>query len=293
MDEQLRPVSRKAWSDLEALHVVGYFAPEVTQRYVDLGLDPRLSYFASRAAAFGEAGSGLTIATFYVFAPWLVEAALPSAWETASPAQLVEARRAGMGDALRDVLGRPDVDEALTIAREVCAGLTPQGRPLYAAHAELPWPEDGLLALWHAATLVREHRGDGHVSVLLARGIDPVEATVLGGLWSGTTRFLRKTRGWSDDDYAAGTGRLRDRGWLDADGALTDEGRSERHQIERDTDLLALEGWAHVGVEATSRLHELVAPLRETILASDAMPRSLRLDPSKSGARNPHDAMEG
>ncbi len=203
MDEQLRQLSRKAWSDLEALHVVGYFAPQVTQKYVDLGLDPRLSYFASRSAAFGEAGPGLTVATFYVFAPWLVEAALPGAWKIASPAKLVEARRAGMSDALRDVLGEPEVDEALGIAREVCSHLSPQGRPLYAAHAELPWPEDGLLALWHAATLVREHRGDGHVSVLLTNDVDPVEATVLGGLWSGTTRFLQKTRGWSDEEYAA------------------------------------------------------------------------------------------
>jgi hypothetical protein len=292
MNEQLVPLSRKAWSDLEAVHVVGYFAPQVTQRYVDLGLDPRLSYFASRAAAFGEAGSGLTIATFYVFAPWLVEAALPSAWGIASPAQLVEARRAGMTDALRDVLGHPDVEEALAIAREVCAHLSPPGRPLFAAHAELSWPDDDLLGLWHAATLVREHRGDGHVSVLLARGVDPVEATVLGGLWSGTTRFLRKTRGWSDEEYDAAVGRLQERGWLDATGGLTELGRTERHQIERDTDRLALEGWAHVGVDAAARLHELVAPLREKILASDVMPRSLRPDPLKSGARNPHDAMK-
>jgi hypothetical protein len=276
MDKQLRSLSRKAWGDLEALHVVGYFAPQPTQRYVDLGLDPRLSYFPSRAAAFGEAGPGLTLATFYVFAPWLVEAALPSAWDTASPAQLVEARRTGVGEALNDVLGEPDVGEALGIAREVCAHLSPQGRPLYAAHAELPWPDDSLLGLWHAATLVREHRGDGHVSVLLARGIDPVEATVLGGLWSGTTRFLRKTRGWSDEELASATDRLRDRGWLDADGGLTELGKTERHQVERDTDELALEGWAHIGVEATARLHELVAPLREKVMASDVLPRSLR-----------------
>jgi hypothetical protein len=276
MSEQLLPLSRKAWSDLEVLHVVGYFAPQLTQRYVDLGLDPRLSYFPSRAAAFGEAGPGLTIATFYVFAPWLVEAALPSAWQTVTPSEIVEARRAGMRDALGEILGNAQVDEASAIAREVCAGLTPQGRPLYAAHAELPWPTDDLLVLWHAATLVREHRGDGHVSVLLANSIDPVEATLLGGLWSGTSSFLRKTRGWSDDDYSAAAGRLRDRGWIDTDGGLTEEGESERRRIEDDTDRLALEGWAHVGVDATARLHELAAPLRDKVLASDVLPRSLR-----------------
>lgn len=276
MDPDLTRISRKAWGDLEVLHVVGYFAPEVTEAYVDLGLDPQLSYFPARAAAFGAAGPGLTLATFYVFAPWLVEAALPSAWETTTPSAVVAARRAGMAAALERILGRPDVGEALEIAREACSGLSPQGRPLYAAHAALPWPEDDLLALWHAATLLREHRGDGHLSVLAVAGIDPVEATVLGGLWSSSTSFLRKTRGWSTDEYDAAADRLRDRGWLDAGGDFTDEGRAARQQVEDDTDRLALEGWAHVGAERAARLHELVSPLRRQVIEADVLPRSLR-----------------
>lgn len=276
MDADLLPLSRKAWADLEVLHVVGYFAPEVTDAYVGLGLHPRLAYFPGRAAAFGKAGPGLTVATFYVFAPWLVEAALPAAWELTTPEQVVSARRSGMSAALERVLGTPDVSEALAIAREVCAGLTPQGRPLHAAHASLPWPEDDLLALWHAATLIREHRGDGHVSVLQVAGLDPVEATVLGGLWSSSTGFLRKTRGWSDEEYDAATDRLRARGWLDVEGQLTAAGRAGRQQVEDDTDRLALEGWAHVGPERTARLHELVAPLRVTVLESGVLPRTLR-----------------
>ena len=271
MSDDLLTLSRKAWGDLESLHVVGYFAPEVTKEYTDLGLHKRLSYFPARAAAFGEAGPGLTIATFYVFAPWLVEAALPAAWSTTTPARLVEARRSGMAAALARILGSPDVGEALAIARSACEGLTPQGRPLYAAHAELPWPDDDLLGLWHAATLVREHRGDGHVSVLQTAGLDPVESTVLGGIYSGTTRFLRKTRGWSDEEYDAATDRLRGRGWLDADGGLTDRGRAERQRIEDDTDRLALEGWAHIGEERTARLHELVKPLRRAVTDSGVL----------------------
>ncbi len=255
MERAAAALSRKAWSDLEALHVVGYFAPQVTQRYVDLGLDPRLSYFASRAAAFGEAGPGLTIATFYVFAPWLVEAALPGAWEIASPAQLVEARRAGMSDALRDVLGEPEVDEALGIAREVCAGLTAQGRPLYAAHAELPWPEDDLLALWHAATLVREHRGDGHVSVLLAargrprRGHRARRALVGHHALPAQDARLER-RGVRRRRRPAPRPRLARRRRRASPTSASPSGS----QIEHDTDRLALEGWAHVGVDATARL---------------------------------------
>ncbi|MDQ3617052.1 MAG: hypothetical protein M3393_10640 [Actinomycetota bacterium] len=276
VDPEIVPLSRKAWGDLEALHVVGYFAAEVRQAYVDLGLHPQLSYFPGRAAAFGRAGPGLTIATFYVFAPWLVEAALPSSWERATPEQLVAARRSGMAAALGRLLGQPDVTAALAIARQVCDGLTPHGRPVYAAHAALPWPDEDVLALWHAATLIREHRGDGHISVLQTAGIDPVEATVLGGLYSSSTGFLRKTRGWSGQEYDAAAGRLQERGWLDAEGGFTDTGRAARQQVEDDTDRLALQGWAGVGVEGTRRLHELVKPLRETVLAADVLPKTLR-----------------
>jgi hypothetical protein len=177
-----------------------------------------------------------------------------------------------MALALEKAVGRPDVGEALEIARAVCGGLSPQGRPLYAAHAELPWPDDDLLALWHAATLIREHRGDGHLSVLQHAGIDPVEATVLGGMYSSSTSFLRKTRGWSEEEYAAATDRLRERGWLGADGDFTDEGRAQRQRVEDDTDRLAVEGWAHVGAEATGRLHDLVSPLRRAVVDTGLLP---------------------
>ncbi|NUS50177.1 MAG: hypothetical protein HOQ22_03945, partial [Nocardioidaceae bacterium] len=173
------------------------------------------------------------------------------------------------------VLGEPDLAEAVGLAREVCAGLGAAGRPLYAAHADLPWPDDDLTAIWHAGTLVREHRGDGHVAVLQQAGLDPVEATVLGGLHSGTTRFLRKTRGWTDDEYDAASARLRERGLLDEEGAFTEAGRAFRTTIEDDTDRLALAGWSHAGPAAATRLHELLAPLREQVLASGVLPRSL------------------
>ena len=35
MDAELTSLSRKAWGDLEVLHVVGYFAPEVSEQYVE------------------------------------------------------------------------------------------------------------------------------------------------------------------------------------------------------------------------------------------------------------------
>ncbi|MDQ6642725.1 MAG: hypothetical protein M3Y66_09555 [Actinomycetota bacterium] len=274
-DPELVHASRRAWSGLEALHVVGYFAEETTAEYVALGLHPRLSYFATRAAAMGAVGPEVSEATFYVFAPWLHHKALPAAWQVTSPERLVQARRDGMRRALSRVLDAPDVSQALAIARRVTEGLTAPGRPLYAGHAGLDWPEDDLLALWHAATLVREHRGDGHIAVLLTAGIDPVEATVLDGVWSGRTGFLHKTRGWTDEELASAVGRLADRGWLDAEGALTTDGRQARDHVEQRTNDAGMSGWEHVGLEDTRRVADLVAPVRDAVFDSGVLPSEI------------------
>jgi hypothetical protein len=159
--------------------------------------------------------------------------------------------------------------------REACAGLTPAGRPVYAAWSAQPWPEDPLLQLWHAGLLLREHRGDGHVTALLSAGLDPVEALVTGGLASDSTEFVRTTRGWTDEEWAAGVERLRARGLVDNDG-LTQAGRDLRDDVETVTDFLAVEGWAHLGEDGIGRLVELVTPLREQVLASGVLPDWIR-----------------
>jgi hypothetical protein len=270
-DLDLIRASRQAWGALETVHVLGYFADDVRDAYVALGLHPRLSYFAARAAAFGPVGPEVPTATFYVFAPWLPAKALPSSWAVADPEQVQQARRDGMAVVLDRVVGGTDVAELLELARVVCAGLTVPGRPLYAAHAGLAWPEEPRLALWHSATLIREHRGDGHVAALLRAGLDPVESIVVGGLFAGNTGFMRSSRGWSDDEWAAATARLTERGLMDGT-ALTDAGLAFRKDVERETDRMALEGWRHLGLDGTRRVAELAAPLRAAALASGILP---------------------
>ncbi|HET6627220.1 MAG TPA: hypothetical protein VFG63_12600 [Nocardioidaceae bacterium] len=271
-DTDLSTLARRGWRVLEPIHIVDYFAPETTTAYTDLGLHRRRSYFAARSAAMGKVEPRVVAATFYVFAPWLVDKSLSEAWAVTDPDQVLKARHDAVSAALHRVLGDPDLGEALAIMHRVCDGLGMHGRPLYAAHSALPWPEDDLLALWHAATLVREHRGDGHVSVLHAAGLDPVESLVLGGLFSHNTAFLESTRGWSPDEWAQARQRLREQGLLTADGELSERGRVVRRQIEQDTDALAVEGWARVSAADCGRLRDLVAPLRDLVLASDLLP---------------------
>ncbi len=269
-------LARRAWGTLETLHVTGFFAPEVAEAYGRFGVPAtRAGYFAARASAFGPCGPELVVSTFYVFAPQLVAAAVPAVWTAGTPEEWAAARRGAVATRLHGVLGDPDVTEAVQLAREACAGLTQAGRPVAAAWSAQPWPEDPLLQLWHAGLLLREHRGDGHVTALLAAGLDPVEALVTGGLASGSTEFVRTTRGWSDEEWAAGVQRLRARGLVDDDG-LTQAGRDLRDDVETVTDHLAVEGWAHLGEERTGRLVELVTPLREQVLASGVLPDWIR-----------------
>jgi hypothetical protein len=269
-------LARRAWGSLETLHVVGFFAPEVNEAYDRFGVPAtRAGYFAARGSAFGPCGPELVVATFYVFAPSLVSAAVPAVWEAGTPEQWAAARADGVATRLHDVLGEPDVAEAVELAREACAGLSAAGRPVYGAWSAQPWPEDPLMQLWHAGLLLREHRGDGHVTALLSSGLDPVEALVTGGLASNSLEFVRTTRGWSDEEWTAGTERLRARGLVGDDG-LTDAGKALRDDVETVTDFLAVDGWAHLGAERTERLVELVTPLRERVLDAGVLPDWIR-----------------
>jgi hypothetical protein len=186
---------------------------------------------------------------------------------------VIGARLAVADAALRRVLGArvdgPEVAEAAELAREAAAACPPAGRPLFAAHAALPWPLEPHLVLWHAQTLLREFRGDGHVATLLTAGISGLEARITyeatGAVPPGV---LQATRGWSDAAWEAGRARLRERGWLDAAGLPTDAGREGREALERRTDELAMAPWRHLGPAGCARLRELGRPLSEALVAS-------------------------
>jgi len=273
----MHPVlARKMWRTLEPYHGLVYFTPHATRAYADLGIVGRAGYFASRAAPMGPVAAGVVVATFYNFDPGLVRAAIPAAWEAAAPGAVTAARLAAVDRALREALGddavaSPEVVEAAGLARTAADGCTPEGRPLYAAHAELAWPDEPHLALWHAVTLLREFRGDGHVAALVTEGLDGCEALVThaaDGDAAVTAGNLQSSRGWSDAAWAAAVARLRDRGLQDASGAFTPAGVEQRARVEAATDEHAMAPWRRLGEVEADRLRALVRPLSKAIVAS-------------------------
>lgn len=286
------PASPEQWArrlhlPLDSLHVVGYFAPETTEAYVEAGLtDYGMGYFASRSAAMGAVAPDVTAATFYVFSPALVSAFIPRAWSLVAPEQVLAARARGIEAALRRGLGDladgREVAEAAELAATAVEGLETAGRALCAAHARLPKPGSPLMDLWHDITVLREHRGDGHVAALVLTGLDPVEALVTASAAGGPTEFLKATRGWSPEQWAAGEQRLRERGLLDDAGALTEQGSATRGSVEDATDRAAAEPYRRLGAEASGRLLEAVRPLARAIAAAGILPRRLTGEPKRS-----------
>ncbi|GAA2121748.1 hypothetical protein GCM10009759_71720 [Kitasatospora saccharophila] len=274
------PAGRRCHHAVNPLHTAGYFAPEPQDEYAALGLEPgAVSYLAGRAAPLGAVGPGTVTAAFYNFDHEHVRRHLPAAWAVTTPEAVLAARLRGADRTLRRLLG----PEAIASARMAeAAGLAlraaeaghREGRPLYAANADLPVPEEPHLALWHAATLLREHRGDGHLVALAVAELSGLEALVLhNATGTGpTSALLKRTRGWSAQQWDAARDRLRARGLLDGAGELTPAGAALRDEAEALTDRLDAAPYAHLGPTATDRLTELAGEFSRTLRAAGAFP---------------------
>jgi hypothetical protein len=265
-------LARKMWRTMEPYHGFVYFAAEGAAAYADAGLaQGRMGYFASRSAPMGAVPAEVVIATFFNFHPALVRSCIPDAWTRATPAAVLAARTAGADAALRRILGADvgsaEMKEAAGLARQAAEACQPQGRALFAGHASLPWPEDPHLALWHAVTLLREYRGDGHIAALVADDVGPCEALVIHGATGEVPpAVLQRSRAWPDDEWAAAADRLRSRGWLDDGGALTEDGRAHRQWVEDRTDAVAVAPWRALGQDGADRLRALVRPWSKAVI---------------------------
>ncbi|MFE7599353.1 hypothetical protein [Streptomyces sp. NPDC057494] len=272
--------ARRCFNAHHPVHAAYYFCPEHDETYAELGLEGGpMAYLAGRAAPFGAVGAGVVTAAFYTFHQDLVARHLPRAWEVTSPAAVLEARLRITDAYLTRLLGREalasrEMAEAAGLALRAAEGCGRPGRTLYSANADLPVPEAPHLALWHAATLLREHRGDGHVMALSEAGLDGLEAlvshTATGTNWR--PAHLRSARGWSTEEWAAARDRLVARGILDGDGELTGEGAELRRAVEAATDRLDVAPYARLGAEGTRRLTELAGAFSKVVLAGGGLP---------------------
>jgi hypothetical protein len=271
-------LARRLWSGLEAIHGVTYFSPEARVALAHAGYKGFwMGYFAARTAPLGPVGPEVVFATFYNFSIRHISRAIPDAWTFAPPAAALEARRHGSVAALqRAFAGRNlagAVETAAGLARDVAGSAPMGGRALFAANRALPWPDEPTAALWHAATLLREHRGDGHVAALTAAGIGGREANILQTAAGVVPRdVFGVSRHYDDAEWNSVSARLVDRGLLDLDGNLTALGKEIRGDIEERTDRGALSAYETLDDEQLRRLLDAVVPLARAVIAAGDIP---------------------
>jgi len=239
-----------------------------------------MCYFAGRAAPMGAVGAGVVTATFYNFSPGLVARAIPAAWELASPDAVTGARLAAADAALRRLLGPDAVASAdmmsmAALLRDAAGACRPEGRPLYAGHRDLSWPDAPHLVMWHAVSLLREYRGDGHTCALACAGLSGIEALVTHTATGKAfiPQFARASRGWSQEEWDSAVSGLAARGLLDGQGALTPAGQALRAQVEDQTDRLAAPPWQYLGERRTEDVVRIGKAMTRAVVAAGAFPR--------------------
>ena len=253
-----------------------YFAPEAHQGYEAQGLDYFEGYFCSRSACLGAAPWSVVCAAFAAFKPAAVQSSVTNGWAKTTPVPMLAAREAGATAQLERLVGPTadpaDVARASEILFAASLGVDPSGRALFAGLSILERPTTPYGALWRAADLVREHRGDGHIAAWMPH-VDSTEITVMTELaWGIPPRSYVFTRGWDEADVDAARERLTERGLL-ADGALTDAGTELRDHIERTTDESTRAVIDHIG-DHFEELIGLLTPMAEAIVSGGGYPTS-------------------
>jgi hypothetical protein len=249
--------ARRLWQHVEPIHAVTYFAPEVADALAATGLRGWWrGYFAARSGPLGRPGPELVQAIFHGFSPDLVRRALPSAWDQVTPEAAMAARDDAVEGVLDGLLGAP-APRTLELLDLAITGCGLAGRPLYAAHAARDGPASPTLRLWWACTLLREHRGDGHVAALTAAGVDGCEANQLAVLDGAVPADRQQeVRGWSDEAWEAAAERARSRP------------SGFRAAIDDTTDRLASGPVEQLGSAGLDELCDLLAPAVAAIAAS-------------------------
>lgn len=269
-------LARQLYDRFEPVHAVTYFAPEARAALDSLGYRGFwMGYFAARSAPLGPLPAQVVTALFYNFAPARVAKFLPAAWEIAGPQLALRARAESAVAALRryGVVSDENVRTAAQLATRAAQHASMDGRPLFAANLALDWPSEPLAALWHATTLLREHRGDGHVAALAAAGISGRESNVLHTATGAVPKeYMQRTRHYDDAEWDACERSLAARGLLNGEGALTATGRDVKEHVETTTNLLALLAFDGLDDRELESLIEALTPIARTVNARGDLP---------------------
>jgi hypothetical protein len=268
--------ARRMFELLEPICLVTYLADESNEELAALGHRTYWDgYFASRAAPLGRVPAQVVHAAFYSFADGEAARHIPSAWETIPPEASFAAWQRGSAASVRRILGEelaesPGLARAADLTTKAATSAPTEGRVMYAGMRTLPVPSDPVTRLWHSATVLREHRGDGHVAALLGARIGGAEAHVLSALEQGIhpPESFGRLHHLPKERLAEVMEGLRERGLVDTDGWFTDAGRETKQRIEALTDELAAPPYDALSAAELAELVAELEPLTATLVAA-------------------------
>ena len=270
----MNALARRMFELVEPIGVIPYSADEPNEAMFALGFtDYWDTYFAGRAAPLGLVPAEVVDALFYNFAPGEVARHIPKVWRTTTPDAAIAARQEGCAKALRRILGAdvdsPTFERATDLLLAAATSAPFEGRPMYAALRTVPHPDDVVTRLFHAASLLREHRGAGHIAALMSEGVGGLEAHVLLALDMGmpAARFGR-VHHLPAPQLAAVVQGLRDRGLIGDDGWLSEDGRATKQRVEARTDDLAAKPYERLDPDELDELMRSLEPLATRLLAA-------------------------
>ena len=270
--------SRAFWAAAEPFTIAALFTPEARAVVEAAGLPARATYVVLRAAPLGPADPSVVTAAFHGFPQSVIEQVLPAAWSAISPVDAVTGtHQAVAASSARQFAEHPGVEPVARTAdllAEVVADLDTTGRPLAAVNQAVAAPADPWARLWRALNTLREYRGDAHVAALVTADLDAVEAQVLMAAWAGERLELdrmRKTRGLTDEIWAAARQRLIERSLLTTEGSLTPAGHRLRDGIEAITDTASARPFRRLGADRTQEVWQFVGDLSSGLIDTGRM----------------------
>ena len=270
----MNPMARRMFELVEPIGVIPYAADEPNEAMFALGFTGYWdTYFAGRAAPLGTPTAEVVDALFYNFAPGEVARHIPRVWRTTTPEAAIAARRQGCVAALRRILGdrvdTPAFARATELLTRAATSAPSQGRPMYAALLALRVPDETVARLFHAASLLREHRGDGHIAALMVEGIGGLEAHVLLALdMSMPAKEFGRLHHLPAAQIEEVVDGLRQRGLVDDDGWFTEQGRAVKQRVEEITDDLAAKPYEVLDEDERDELELLLEPLAARLRAA-------------------------
>jgi hypothetical protein len=179
----------------------------------------------------------------------------------------VKALRRIFGDRVDD----PGFARGADLLLKAATSAPVEGRPMYAALRALAVPDDTVGRLFHAASLLREHRGDGHIAALMVERVGGLEAHVLYAVASGMpAEKFGRIHHLPARQLAAVIDGMRDRGLIAEDGRLSAQGRAVKQRVEALTDDLAAKPYEALTREELDELMATIEPLSALLLAAQS-----------------------